>query len=149
MTGNYENEWDATSPKGLLAPLLRDEGLLISGTSEFISTNSGLKPLPGLGRSLSVCCDKANVSAKVAAATTAHPEGGFPPKSRYRPGRTIWKWVSGYYGRPKEWFELHGKSGVDMNLDRELIECGELEHDGYVISIYSLTITADFSRMAN
>jgi hypothetical protein len=110
----------------MLASLLRDGGLRIFGCSEFISTKSGLKSLTGFGRSLAVYGAKSTASSSTPA---AHPEGGSPPKSQYRPGRTLWKWVSTYYGKPKEWIEFHCKTGYKMDEYVGAVECGEIEDE--------------------
>ena len=106
------------SEEMLLSFLLRNKRLLIdSSVPEFISAPTGLRSLEGSDSTLTVLragkahrADQPQPKSKPA----AHPEGGYPPKSNYPPGQTIWKWVSTYYGDPKELIEFHRETGTTI-----------------------------------
>jgi hypothetical protein len=107
----------------MLQNLIRDNGLYIDGGAEFISTKSGLKKLQGYGRNFTLR------NASPASTAVAHPEGGYPPKSKYPPGRTVWRWLSDHYGKPKEWIEFHRKTGHTMELYKILVHHGEIKYE--------------------
>ena len=103
----------------MLEELLRDGGLWISGYPEFVSGIGGLMKLSTSSRDLRVIrSHKLNPVSKPA----HHPDGGHPPKSKYLPGTTIWKWVSDAPWKPKQWFEFDGKTGLRLEDD-------DSEHD--------------------
>jgi hypothetical protein len=45
-----------------------------------------------------------------------HQEGGHPPESKYRAGKTIWKWTTPTAKTPKRWIEFDRKSGMMAKL---------------------------------
>ncbi|KAE9364023.1 hypothetical protein N431DRAFT_489827 [Stipitochalara longipes BDJ] len=104
----------------VLHQLVRDEGLIGSAIPQFVSISSGLKPLKPNGIAQQII--RANKEPKFQSAKTLiHPEGGEPPKSAYKPGKTIWKWTSDSLANPeKRWIEFDRRSGLpadDIDMD--------------------------------
>jgi hypothetical protein len=88
-----------------------------------VSISSGLKPLKGHGIAQRVIRADEEPAFK-SAKTLIHPEGGEPPKSTFKPGRTIWKWTSDSLVNPeKRWIEFDRRSGMpaeDMMCDSDM-----------------------------
>jgi hypothetical protein len=101
-----------TNEERALNQLVRDEGLIGSAVPLFVSIREGLKALKGHGiaqRVIRASQEPKFESAKI----LIHPEGGKPPKSTYKAGRTIWKWTSDSLTNPeKRWIEFDRRSGM-------------------------------------
>jgi hypothetical protein len=101
-----------TNEERVLHQLVRDEGLIGSAVPLFVSTPSGLRPLKGHGIAQRVV--RADMEPKFKSTKTMiHPKGGEPPKSMYKPGKTVWKWTSDSLTNPeKKWIEFDRRSGM-------------------------------------
>lgn len=101
-----------TNEERVLHQLVRDGGLIGSAVPLFVSIPSGLKPLKGHGIAQRVV--RAEKEPKFQSAKTLiHPEGGEPPKSVFKPGKTVWKWTSDSFTKPeKRWIEFDRRSGM-------------------------------------
>lgn len=101
-----------TSEERVLHQLVRDEGVIGSAVPLFVSISSGLKPLKGHGIAQRVVRADKEPAFK-SAKTLIHPEGGEPPKSAFKPGKTVWKWTSDSLVNPeKRWIEFDRRSGM-------------------------------------
>jgi len=101
----------------VLHQLLRDGGLAGTAVPQFVSISSGLKPLkaPTILISQQVVRADKELASK-SAETLIHPEGGEPPKSTFKPGKTVWKWTTDSLTNPtKRWIEFHRESGLPID----------------------------------
>lgn len=143
----YEN-----SEEYMLRHLLIDEGLFGASYPVFVSNHNGtyLKPLGATNFHLEVIRankDRASQdgpidtpatkkkSSKKAAKAEPHPEGGFPPKSIFRPERTIWKWTATKPGGPKQWIEFSRKTGMMAQFHEAHVVDSDFEEENYEDSI--------------
>jgi hypothetical protein len=105
--GGFSNE------ERVLHQLLRDGGLAGTAVPLFVSISSGLKPLKEHNSISQIVVRADKESASNSAKTLIHPEGGEPPKSTFKPGKTVWKWTTDSLTNPKKrWIEFHRESGL-------------------------------------
>ena len=114
ITGAPEDDMDdgLTNEERVLCQLVRDEGVVGSAAPQFVSNKSGgLKQLKANGIAQQLV--RGDRTGKLPLPNTPfHLEGGEPPKSTYKPGKTIWKWTSDSLANPeKRWIEFHRRSG--------------------------------------
>ena len=97
----------------VLHQLLRDGGLAGTAIPQFVSISSGLKPLKQPFNLTQVVVRADKEPASKSAEALIHPEGGEPPKSTFKPGKTVWKWTTDSLINPKKrWIEFHRQSGL-------------------------------------
>jgi len=99
----------------MLQWLVRDGGLFFHGEREYEYRLGAILPLSGSWRHTRVINNAAAMPyMKGETELAAHPEGGYPPKSKYKPGTTIWKWASDWKKKPKTWMEYDRETGFPM-----------------------------------
>ena len=114
--------------------LVRDEGVIGSACPVFVSLpKGGLKRLRGLGLCMRVIRAE-DVPKSKPASKLLHPEGGEPPMSIYRPGRTVWKWTIDSLSKPvKQWIEFDRRSGWPaedlVEVYSEIYDWSDMEED--------------------
>jgi len=103
----------------MLQSLVKDGGLFLHGAlEEFEYTPTGLRPQGGNRLYTRVGnAGRWRKDSKSKKELPAHPEGGYPPTSRFKHRQTVWKWTTELPEAPKKWIEYDRETGMIIEDD--------------------------------
>ncbi|KAG9229180.1 hypothetical protein BJ875DRAFT_475591 [Amylocarpus encephaloides] len=163
ITGAPDIGIDRHSEESMLRHMVRDEGLFALSPPRFVSNRDGISirslsqsawrtecirtdlkgrfdessedttpNIPSTGKSKSQAQATVNPPPRVAL-NLAPPTAGQPPQSKYRHGKTIWKWTALVADRPRTWREYDRKTGLDVAflVDKEIDSEFESDYEDF------------------